>query len=178
MFNINILSRFKRKSKPTWDQAIQDLQDIDSIKIERFINAALAIDALAHKTKIPQLYELLKHKDFMIREAAAIPIARLMGASSLPELLNALVKDDDDGHDSDSLVSTITDLIEFDKKESMKVLKEIFKSEDKKLRVNAAWALGFTVPEVSRDFLMECYKQEKEDEVRQALEGALEGFAE
>ncbi|MBC7877671.1 MAG: HEAT repeat domain-containing protein [Anaerolineales bacterium] len=167
---------FKRKPKLTWIQAVQDLKNIGNVDLNRFISACEIIDKLADDTKIPELYELLNHHEFVVREAASIPLARLEGSKLLPFLFDALIRGEDDGHDNDSLVATITDLLELHKKESVDILMEIFNNGSNELRVCAAWGFGFVVPEITADFLLECFIKEKSKEVQSTLAGSLSSF--
>jgi HEAT repeat protein len=135
-----------------------------------------AIDELSNESKIPKLYELLNHSEYIVREAAAYPLARIEGGKSLPHLLDALVRGEEDGHDNDSLASVVSDLLELNKKESADILTGIYKTEKGKLRAYAAWGFGFIVPEISSDFLIKSFIDEDNSEVRAALAGALGSF--
>jgi HEAT repeat protein len=164
------------KPKLTWEQAIRNLTDFEAAEPTQFIKAFEAIDKLADSSKIPELYRLLNHHEYIVREAAAIPLARLEGVKSLSLLLEALVRGEEDGHDNDGLVETIAELLESHKGESVDALMGVFQNGDHKIRSGAAWAFGFVVPEITSDFLLECFLTEKDEKVRAALVGSMDSF--
>jgi len=107
---------FTQKPKLTWEQAVQDLTDFENFNEARFTRAYYAIDELSNESRVPELYELLSHHEYIVREAAAYPLARIEGIKSLPYLLEALIRGEEDGHDNDSLAGVISNLLELNKK--------------------------------------------------------------
>jgi hypothetical protein len=101
------------------------------------------MDETATEANVPELYALLADRGFFFCEAVAVPLARLEGVRALPHLLMALQQGFDDAYDNDSLQGTIIGLVEREPERSRAVLQELLKSDDDKMRENAAWALTF-----------------------------------
>jgi len=160
-------------SKLNWSQLIQDLRSED---VERSVNACQKIDEMADESHIQELYSLLNDESFFIREAAANPLARLEGVKALPRLFQAYTRGFQDGHDNDGLSVTIVGLIEENKEKVTPLLLEMLQSEDIDKRANAAWALGFTAPQIKPQILLELLESESNQKVRLAIIGALSSF--
>jgi hypothetical protein len=93
----------------SWEQAIVELESDDP---DRYAEACERLDKLATADHLPQLLDLLANgRDFTIREAAAVPVARLQGVAALPHLLAAMQRGTEEGHDNDLLASVITDVV-------------------------------------------------------------------
>jgi HEAT repeat protein len=159
--------------KTNWSQLIEDLRGED---IDRLVNAYQKIDEVADKSHVPELYSLLNDENFVIREAAASPLARLEGAKVLPHLFQAYTRGFQDGHDNDGLSATITDLLEEKAEESAPLLLEMLQSSDSETRANAAWALGFTASQIKPNVLLDLLETENNPEVRLAVIGSLSSF--
>jgi HEAT repeat protein len=77
-------------SMSEWDRIIADLHDVEE-DTDRAVATFEALDKAADESWLPRLHQLLaKGRDFFVREAAAVPIARLEGLRALPQLLYAL----------------------------------------------------------------------------------------
>jgi HEAT repeat protein len=70
----------------TWNEIVALLTGSD---MDAWVSAATRIHSDSEPEDVPRLLELLKHKSFFVREAAAWPLAELAGPSVLPELLLA-----------------------------------------------------------------------------------------
>ncbi len=106
--------------------------------------AAKSISEEAVPAWITRLKEILiDGEDFYVREAVADPVARLMGISALPVLLDAKKIGEAEHHDNDSLVAIICDLVEEFPVEAFNVLAGLAKSDDPADRENAAWLFDF-----------------------------------
>ena len=92
---------------------------------------------------LPRLTRLLEDGDHLVREAAAWPIARLRGASALPELLRAYQRGLDEGYDNDGFTTALIELAEENKEAARTVLTALRNAGDSSLATNAEWLLEF-----------------------------------
>jgi HEAT repeat protein len=160
-------------SQQKWSQIILDLRGRDAKR------AVLACEKLARSagdSHIPGLYDLLKDDSFFVREAAAVPLARLEGIDSLPSLLQAMSRGLEDGHDNDGLVDTIASLLETNREKATPILLKMVEDENKSVRANAAWALGFVASQITPVPLIKLIDRETSLEVRAAAVGSLSSF--
>jgi len=159
---------------PDFDRIIADLesgQDVD-----RAVAAAEQLDDAADETWLPRLHQLLaKGGDFFIREAAAVPIARLQGLQALPELLCALARGEEEGHDNDLLGSLISDLVWASPEEAAPLLRGMLSNTDNTRRAHAAWLWGFASAAVEPEPILRLLKDENAS-VRAAVCGSLATF--
>jgi HEAT repeat protein len=124
----------------TWDEIIADLHSDD---VDRYVAACEAIDRAANRGHLPQLHDLLINgRDFAIREAAAVPVARIEGAAALRPLLHAMRLGTVEHHDNDGLNATILDVVEGDPLGAAPVLRELFASPDAEDRSVGVWLWG------------------------------------
>ena len=124
------------------DRIIADLHDTGDI--DRAVGACEALDKAADESSLPRLHRLLATgRNFFIREAAAVPIARLEGIRALPKLLFALRLGEEEGHDNDGLVSVVTDLIWSHQEEAAPALRKMIGDPSERQRSDAAWLWGF-----------------------------------
>jgi hypothetical protein len=133
-------------SNSQWSQLIQDLHGKN---VDRAVRACEEISELADETNISELYSLLEEDSFFIREAAAFPLARLEGVKALPALFGAYTRGFQDGHDNDGMHVAISDLLEENQQAALPLLENMLLEEDKDIRANAAWALGFIAKKIS-----------------------------
>jgi hypothetical protein len=87
--------------------------------------------------------EMLNDSDFFIREAAAWPLTELAGLAALPQLLVALQRTFDDGHDGDGFQTALIELVEADKPAARRVLDSLLETGDEAMRENAKWLIEF-----------------------------------
>lgn len=137
---------------PNWAQLIDDL--LNSHDVQRGIEAAEAISQAATEGHVPELYELVRHSDFFVREAAARPLARLEGTKALPALFQAYTHGFRDGHDNDGLSAVIADVLEDNKRDSALLILRMLKDTDDTVKANAAWAAGYVAPEIDASLLL------------------------
>ena len=126
------------------DDALRDARDA-----ERAARAAKRLYEDATAEDIPRLMEMLNDTDFFIREAAAWPLAGLAGVAALPQLLVALQRTFDDGHDGDGFQTALIELVEAAKPAARQALNQLLKTGDNATRENAKWLLEFCEPEPS-----------------------------
>src|SRR5688500_6164508 len=125
-----------------WDCIIADLHDVENV--DRAVAACEALDKAADESWLPRLHRLLAlGRDFFVREAAAVPIARLQGLRALPRLLHALQRGEDEGHDNDGLTAVISDLVWANPEEAAPMLRRMIRGPGERQRSDAAWLWGF-----------------------------------
>lgn len=157
----------------TWDKAIATLSTFKNAK--QYAKASETVDRLAEPKHLPQLLTLLiDGPDFAVREAVAVPVARLQGVAALPTLLRAFHLNEVEGHDNDSLTVTITDLVESNRASAAAILAGLFASTDEADRAGAAWLWGYLAPDVDKAPLLEAAR-DASPAVRAAALGSLAG---
>lgn len=156
-----------------WAQLIQALYSED---VDRAVRACEEISETADETNISELYSLLEDASFFIREAAAFPLARLEGVRALPALFRAFTRGIQDGHDNDLMSVAIGDLLEENQQSALPLLENMLLDENKDLRANAAWALGFVAEYTSPAILLNLLGNETDLEVKLAAIGSLGSF--
>lgn len=125
-----------------WKRILADLHAEDDGP--RAVAAYEALDKAADESRLPDLHRLLTDSDnFFVREAAAVPIARLEGLRALPDLLRAHQRGSQDGHDNDGLSTVIADLVAGAPQEAAPLLLSMLVDASEKTRSAAAWLLGF-----------------------------------
>jgi len=103
--------------------------------------AARALDQEAVEADVPVLEGLLRDPDDEVREAVAVPYARLVGPRSLETLVRVFQQGLDEGSDGENLQETIAQLIKSDESKSHRILDALAAGQDAELRQNAAWLL-------------------------------------
>jgi HEAT repeat protein len=162
-----------RMSTLNWTKLIEDLRNYEDASCGS--EAYQIIASTADEADIPQLYSLLNHEDALVRDAMAEPLVRLEGTKALPALLQALQRGWVEGADEDGLQSTIAELLEMNKQTAAPMLLTMLTEQDTSTRANAAWALGFGIPEITPIPLLNAL-HDKDAEVRAAAAGSLGSF--
>ena len=90
----------------------------------------------------PHLLGLLKHPDFFVREAAAWPLAELMGPQVLPELLVAYQLGFDEGLDNDGFTAALLEIPVLHS-ETRKALADFIPRADGSIKGHATWLMEF-----------------------------------
>jgi HEAT repeat protein len=124
-----------------WKAVTDALRDRDNAS--RWVAATLKLHETATQEDLPRLMKLLTDGDFLVREAAAWPIAELAGPAVLPEMLQALQRGFDEGYDNDGFQTTLADLVVANRTQARDVLTRLANSSDKATRENAAWLLEY-----------------------------------
>lgn len=156
-----------------WDKSILQLSDTKGDDIKAAVKAAKTISKMADVGNIKQLYALVQSEDIFIREAVAEPLGRLEGVRALPALFHALNTGERDGHDNDTLTSTIIDVVESGKKNAAPFLLKMLKSHNAGKRADAIWALGFISSVLAPDVFFDVYLNDPDPEVRSMAADAL-----
>jgi HEAT repeat protein len=157
-----------------WDWAKLQVEDFEG-DVDAWIEAVELLDRLATPERLGDLEVMLRHEVFCVREAAATPYARLLGAAALPLLLEAKNRGTEDGHDNDSLCAVIQDIVAHHKAETAPVLAKMMYSENARDRAHAAWLWACAEPEVQADPLLEALR-DQDPNVRGSAAGSLSIF--
>jgi HEAT repeat protein len=128
-------------SDPEWDDLLNALHD--RANAERAVAAVHKLQRTATVDDVPRLLALLKDRSFFVREAAAWPLSDLGVTTALPDLLEALHRGFQEGHDNDGLSAALADLAEASPSAAAAVLKGILASGHPHLREHAQWLLEF-----------------------------------
>ena len=157
-----------------WDWAKRQVQSCEG-DVHLWVEAVQLLDRLATRERLGELEALLRHEAFCVREAAATPYAKLLGAASLPLLLEAWDRGLEDGHDNDGLSSDVTGVVSLYKAEAVPILAEMFRSKSPRDRAHAAWLWGYLESEVSADPLLDAL-HDPDPDVRGHAAGSLSTF--
>jgi bilin biosynthesis protein len=158
-----------------WDRIIADLHHVEE-NTDRAVAAFEALDKVANESWLPRLYQLLaKGRDFFVREAAAVPIARLEGLRALPQLLDALQRGAEEGHDNDGLASVVSALVEANSGEAAPALARMIREPSEGRRSGAAWLWGFAAKALGPEPLF-ALLGDASPRVRSKAVGSLGGF--
>jgi len=125
-----------------WNELIEALRGKDDV--DRAITAARTLHTAATAEDLPRLMDLLNtDNNFFVRESAALPACALAGPAALPELLKALQRGFDEGHDHDGFQAALADLVQANRADARVVLTRLAISSDSATRENAAWLLEY-----------------------------------
>lgn len=158
-----------------WNDSIAALQNTDDVNAS--VKAAKTISEIADENDVKQLYELLQNKNFFIREAVAIPLARLEGARALSALFHATKQGELDDHDNDGLTNTIIGLLESNQKAVVPILLNMLKSSNADTRIDAIWALGFVSSGVEPAVFFDRFIKDPDPDVRSVAGDSLQIYA-
>lgn len=165
---------FGRK-RPISDKRFAKLlaQLADFEEPETAIEAAKVIESLDDRTRLPELYRILKETDdFCVREAVGTAICRMDGLKAVPELVAAMQLD---SHDFDGLRTRVYILIESDRAAAAPLLLAQFRSGAPELRpVWANW-LGYVAEVIEPEPLLQALRSE-DRKLRAAALSALVAF--
>ena len=158
-----------------WDRIIADLTNVEKDS-RRAVAAFEALDKAADESWLPRLHQLLATRgDFFVREAAAMPIARLEGLQALPQLLHALQLGVEEGHDNDGLTSLVSDLVWANPEEAVPFLLQMAQGNVEHERSHAAWLWGSAAKVLTPEPLVRLAK-DPSPIVRSAAVGSLASF--
>ncbi len=122
-----------------WDALIGALRRPE--ELDRACSAAETLSRDSTLEDVPALVSLLQDQDAFVREAAAWPLSRLLGASSLVDLLLAYQRGFDEGLDNDGFTAALLDVVHSDREGSMRALRALVDVGNPAMRENAAWLL-------------------------------------
>jgi hypothetical protein len=114
--------------------------------VDAMVEAASMLHQEAEANDVPRLLELLQHESFFVREAAAWPLAELVGPRVLPELLAAYQRGFDDGQDNDGFSAALLEIPALYPAESEVAIKSFMATAKEPLLGHAKWLLEFCNP--------------------------------
>ena len=115
----------------------------DSSDVSTWVEAASRLHAEADVDDVPRLLALLENESFFVREAAAWPLAELVGPSVLPQLFSAYQRGFDEGHDNDGFTAALLEIPFFFRTETKQKLTNLISVGDEKTKDHAQWLLEF-----------------------------------
>jgi hypothetical protein len=119
-----------------WHELEAAVRQVDDV--ERYVEAARQLEDESTIEDVPRLRGLLEDPSFAVREAAAFPLAYLLGPACLRDLLVAQIKGEREGHDNDTLNAAIGEVLSLDESGSSAVLSELKRDADPILVAAAA----------------------------------------
>jgi hypothetical protein len=122
-----------------WDFILGNLRDESNP--EKAGQAAADLPNKVNQDDIHRFLELLNDGDFIVRETAAVALCGLVAVPFLEQILVALQKGFDDGHDNDSLQGALSDMATMNTASVKSKLNEIRIGADTKLIENIDWLL-------------------------------------
>lgn len=119
--------------------------DFDEYDVDAKLRAFEQIRLSATEADLPQLVLALQSElsDFWVRELLSEPISQIGQAKYLSELLEALNKNYDAGHDNDSLCHLLIELAESEPEKCKEQLLTMLSDENFKFQSDAEWLLTF-----------------------------------
>lgn len=123
-----------------WNEIVSAL---DASDVSTCVAAASRLHAEAGIEDVPRLLALLKDDSFFVREAAAWPLAELVGPSVLPQLFSAYQRGFDEGHDNDGFTAALLEIPFHFRAETKLSLTNLIKVGDDKTKGHAQWLLEF-----------------------------------
>jgi HEAT repeat protein len=166
----------KRKRTSDWARIVAAIKNVED-DVDGAVAATFELDKAATRAWLPRLHRLLaRGRDFFIREAAAVPIARLQGLRALSQLLHALHLGSKEGHDNDGLGSIVAGLVSTDPARAAPILRRMIHARSERDRRDAAWLWGTAAPAVPLEPLLDCVN-DRSAAVRSAAVGSLSSFA-
>ena len=168
-----IESRNTTMTPTEWEHVLADLRAQDDL--DRIVQAAARLDDVANEVHLPDLYRLIQDDDWFIREAAAVPLARLAGVQALPLLFQALARGQQQGQDNDGLSTMVVEVLEAHREECAPLLLSMLDNPNPTLRAHGAWALGWQSAGVALAPLLAAL-HDPDANVRGAAAGSLSSF--
>lgn len=123
-----------------WNEIVSAL---DASDVSTCVEAASRLHAEADVEDVPKLLALLENDSFFVREAAAWPLAELVGPSVLPQLFSAYQRGFDEGYDNDGFTAALLEIPFLFRTETKSSLTNLIKIADEKTRGHAQWLLEF-----------------------------------
>lgn len=117
----------------------------DADAIDETLEAFARLKQASTKSDLHSLLNALKSErsNFWVRELLAEPIAELGGCACLPELLDALQRGDDDGHDNDGFCSHLVSLAHSDPAACRNALVSLLAKPGFRHKEAAEWLLEY-----------------------------------
>lgn len=123
-----------------WHQLVNNIEGED---INLMVEACEHLQNEAEMSDVSRLVELLEHDSFVVREAAAWPLAILGDVTVIPELFTAYQRGFGEGHDNDGLSAALAAMAELHPEPVRQSLLELIKSTNLAYQKYAKWLLEF-----------------------------------
>lgn len=123
-----------------WKLLVDHIQGEDIVLM---VEASECLIKEATLDDVPRLLELLNHKNFVVREAAAWPLACIGGPDFLPQLFSAFQCGYDEGLDNDGLQTALIELVMLHPQAARQKLEDLQVSNDSVNSKYATWLLEF-----------------------------------
>lgn len=123
------------------------VEDLSAPSVEVCVRASERIHKESTIADVPNLLGLLKSGDFFVREAAAWPLAELMGPGALEHLFPAYQRGFDEGHDNDGFTAALLEIPALYPAETPQALRAIAQAHTEPIRSHALWLLEFCQPQ-------------------------------
>ena len=133
-------------SPTVWQSLVEDLS---TLSVDVCVRASERIHRESTVEDVPNLLELLKSESFFVREAAAWPLAELVGPAALEQLLAAYQRGFDDGHDNDGFTAALLEIPALYPEETPPALRAITSAAAEPMRTHALWLLEFCEPQAA-----------------------------
>ena len=124
----------------TWDEIVTELAGLD---VDTCVRAAARLQASATIDDTPRLLALLLSDNVNVREAAAWPLAELVGPTVLQELFRAYQRGFDEGCDNDGFTAALLEIPALHREEACLALEAISSAPDEAIRSHANWLREF-----------------------------------
>ncbi len=129
----------------SWEELWECIERLDDL--DAAVDACAAVDVRADASRVADLYDrVLTGKDFFVREAAAVPLARLEGGRAFPALFAAILLGEAENHDNDGLTAVVWEVIDESPQECAVELRKELAAAEATHRRNAAWLFGHLPP--------------------------------
>ncbi|HLA96067.1 MAG TPA: HEAT repeat domain-containing protein [Pyrinomonadaceae bacterium] len=123
-----------------WNQLVIDIEGDD---IELMVEACEHLQNEAEISDVSRLVKLLEYESFVVREAAAWPLAILGDATVIPELFTAYQRGFEDGHDNDGFSAALAGMAELHPQPVRQMLLELKNSTNPDFKKYPNWLLEF-----------------------------------
>ncbi|HEY5757652.1 MAG TPA: hypothetical protein VIU34_17610 [Steroidobacter sp.] len=119
--------------------------EFDENDVNEKLAAFKRLKAVSTRSDLPQLINAIESErnDFWTRELLSDPISDLGGVDYLPELFDALEKNQDEGHDNDGFCHHLTEIASADPAACKRKLQELISADGFGHKDTARWLLEF-----------------------------------
>ena len=123
-----------------WDGVVANLKVRD---IDVCVAAAKRLQEESERSDVPRLLGLLESDDFFVREAAAWPLAELVGPEVIGNLLKAYQRGFDEGHDNDGFTAALLEIPALHGETAVSAIRTVMENSTGTTKEHASWLLTF-----------------------------------